>query len=90
MPSLQVSCIDVAACTNEAYKIATNCAPPMNNYMMYVGDQGIYTFTFNLEKKDNCTICGTSQQTIDVPQLANLQDLIDILLEKTETYVMLI
>jgi ubiquitin-activating enzyme E1 C len=54
--------------------------------MMYVGDQGIYTYTFNLEKKENCAICGTSLQIVDVPIMANLQDLIDILLEKPEMY----
>lgn len=51
---------------------------------MYVGDQGVYTYTFNLEKKDNCPVCGTSTIKLTLPATATLQDLIQILLEKQE------
>ncbi len=46
--------IVAAACANEAFKMATNCATYINNYMMYVGDSGIYTHTFALEPKEDC------------------------------------
>ena len=55
----------------------------MNNYMMYVGDQGVYTFTFPLEKKDNCPVCaGGAALTLEVNPSMELQELIDLLLEK--------
>jgi ubiquitin-activating enzyme E1 C len=42
-----------AACCNEALKIASNCAPfhglPEDNYMMYSGNDSIYTSTFQHE-----------------------------------------
>lgn len=53
---------------------------------MYVGDQGIYTYTFALEKKPECSVCGSAVWTIAVDEHSTLQDLIDILLEKQEMY----
>ena len=47
-----------AACANEAFKFATNASGFLNNYMMYIGGDGLYTFTFEYEKKENCTACG--------------------------------
>ncbi|KAJ3343838.1 hypothetical protein HDU91_000321 [Kappamyces sp. JEL0680] len=76
--------IVAAACANEAYKIATNCAGYVNNYMMYVGDQGIYTYTFELQKKEECSVCGSARWTIPLAKTSTLQDLVDILLDKQE------
>jgi ubiquitin-activating enzyme E1 C len=71
--------IIAASCSNEAFKLATNCVPNINNYMMYVGDRGVYTYTFALEKKENCPVCGLSIHTIPISENATLQDLVDIL-----------
>jgi ubiquitin-activating enzyme E1 C len=51
-----------AACVNEALKVATYCAKSMDNYMMYMGQAGIYASTFKYEKNENCLVCG--QKTI--------------------------
>lgn len=61
----------IAACANEAYKIATNCASFVNNYMMYVGDQGIYTYTFELQRKEECSVCGSALWTIPIEKVVN-------------------
>jgi ubiquitin-activating enzyme E1 C len=76
--------IVAASCANEAYKIATSCHVGINNYMMYTGDAGVYTYTFELEPKENCPVCGTSLIHIRVKKTDTVQDLIDILLEKPE------
>ncbi len=79
--------IIAAACANEAYKIATNCASILNNYMMYMGDQGVYSFTFPLEKKPSCPVCGTENFKISFSKEKTLQDLIDLLMESSEFQV---
>jgi len=48
-----------AACANEAFKVATSCSLYLNNYMMYMGGTGIYTYTFEYEKKEDCPVCGS-------------------------------
>jgi ubiquitin-activating enzyme E1 C len=53
--------------------------------MMYSGDQGIYTYTFELAKKDECSVCGSAVASIDVDATSTtVQDLIDLLLERRE------
>lgn len=66
-----------AACVNEAVKISTNIAPYLNNYMMYMGDEGAYTHTFELERKADCPVC-QHNPVIDVTLNPNwsLDDLI--------------
>ncbi|KAJ3176182.1 hypothetical protein HDU87_005397 [Geranomyces variabilis] len=76
--------IVAASCATEAFKIATNCATYMSNYMMYVGEQGVYTYTFELQKKDDCPVCGAVAIKIDVPANSTLQDLIDLLMERKD------
>lgn len=56
--------IIAASCCNEALKIATNAATFLgmeNNYMMYSGNDSIYTFTFKHERKTDCIICGDEE-----------------------------
>ncbi|KAJ3208863.1 hypothetical protein HDU67_006508 [Dinochytrium kinnereticum] len=76
--------IVAAACANEAFKLATNCARTVNNYMMYVGDQGIYTYTFELQRKEECQVCGSESLKLSISPSITLQGLIDILLERRE------
>ncbi|KAK9829882.1 hypothetical protein WJX72_008443 [[Myrmecia] bisecta] len=49
--------IVAAACTLEALKIITMCSTGMNNYMMYVGTDGVYTHTAAYEKDPACQMC---------------------------------
>jgi len=53
--------IIAAACANEAFKIATNASATLDNYMMYIGGDGVYTYTFEYEKKENCLACGAME-----------------------------
>jgi ubiquitin-activating enzyme E1 C len=74
-----------AACCNEAFKIATSVAPFLNNYMMYTGNDGIYTYTFEHQKKPDCPVCGTIAIKIDVNPDMLLEDFLDVLKEKPDT-----
>ncbi|KAJ3241236.1 hypothetical protein HDU78_001952 [Chytriomyces hyalinus] len=77
--------IVAAATANEAFKLATSCAATVNNYMMYVGDEGLYTYTFPLEKKADCPVCGTESVKLAIPATWKLHELMESLLERQGT-----
>lgn len=79
--------IIAASCCNEALKLATTCAPSLGfaeNYMMYSGNDSIYTHTFAHEKKDDCPVCGDVARDIDVNPDWTLQELLDSLSDRPE------
>ncbi|KAF0298830.1 NEDD8-activating enzyme E1 catalytic subunit [Amphibalanus amphitrite] len=39
-----------AACATEVFKLVTSCAAPMNNYMVFNDEDGIYTYTYEHER----------------------------------------
>ncbi|PHH67161.1 hypothetical protein CDD81_2930 [Ophiocordyceps australis] len=79
--------IIAAACCNEAFKIATTAAPCLgfeNNYMMYSGNDAIYTYTFKHDKRDDCPVCGRQSRPLSVDPSQTLQDLLDSLAVRPE------
>lgn len=75
-----------ATCATEAFKMATNCYEPLNNYMVFNDTDGIYTYTYEAEKKTDCLACSQVPRNIDVinPNTMTLQDLIQMLCESPE------
>lgn len=76
--------IIAAACTQEALKFATSSAPYLNNYMMYTGNAGVYTYTYPYEKRDDCPVCGGQTRQIDVQADWTLSDLLAYMLEQED------
>lgn len=76
--------IIAASCCNEAFKLLTNIAPWLDNYMMYTGDDGIYTHTFKYEKKPDCPVCGNLATDFDVSPDWTLDEFIEKLKAKPE------
>ena len=76
--------IIAASCCNEAFKIATNTNPYLNNYMMYTGNDGVYTYTFEHERKPDCPVCGNQATTFAAKGDWTLQEFIDRLKEKPD------
>lgn len=75
--------IIAASCCNEAFKLLSASAPPLgmpgtNNYMQYTGDAGVYTFTFEHQKKDDCPVCGNLPKDLSVNPEQTLQELVEI------------
>ncbi|XP_050304229.1 NEDD8-activating enzyme E1 catalytic subunit [Anthonomus grandis grandis] len=72
-----------AVCATEVFKLATSCCSPMNNFMVFNDVDGIYTYTYEAEKKENCTVCSNIPQlvTIEDPYKMKLKDLIEHLCE---------
>lgn len=66
-----------AALVGEAIKVSTYCGPILSNYMMYMGQTGVYTHTFVYEKKDDCMVCGGAALTLNRPPTSTLQELLD-------------
>ncbi|GJQ14449.1 hypothetical protein GpartN1_g6240.t1 [Galdieria partita] len=80
--------IVAASCANEAFKLATYIANPLNNYMLYNGESGVYTYAFENERREGCPACGRAQpKKICVSPKWTLADLIEVLREDTELRV---
>ena len=73
-----------ASCCNEAFKIATSSAPFLQNYMMYIGTDSVYTYTFTHEKRPECPVCGGETMDVSVGSGWTLERLIEWLVEKQE------
>ncbi|KAK3641190.1 NEDD8 activating enzyme [Elasticomyces elasticus] len=84
--------IVAASCCNEAFKIITASAPYLgfpvdgtNNYMLYTGDSGVYTYTFEHQKKDDCPVCGNLPKDMSLDPDSTLQELVESLAERPES-----
>ncbi len=79
--------IIAASCCNEAFKIATSSNPYLGeeeNYMMYSGNDSIYTYTFKHEKKEDCPVCGNLPRDLAVDPNYTLEEFIDSLAARPE------
>lgn len=79
-----------ASCCNEAFKIATSSAAYLNNYFMLIGTEGVYSFTFEHERREDCPVCGGESLDIEVPKDNTLEQLIDMLVERQDMYAHLL
>lgn len=82
--------IIAASCCNEAFKIATGSNPYLaqmpdrDNYMMYSGNDGIYTYTFSHQQKEDCPVCGNKARDLTVDRDWTLEEFMDSLAERAE------
>ncbi|XP_063952349.1 NEDD8-activating enzyme E1 catalytic subunit-like [Lytechinus pictus] len=70
-----------AQCVTEAFKIATSCSFPLKNYMVFNDTDGLYTYTYEAERKEDCMACSRKTQTLELQRDATLQMLVDHLTE---------
>ncbi|CAF0867338.1 unnamed protein product [Didymodactylos carnosus] len=66
----------------EVFKLATRSVILMNNYTIFNDIEGIYTYTFEAEKKSNCPVCSTIPQKIELNETSKLQEVLDTLIER--------
>jgi ubiquitin-activating enzyme E1 C len=76
-----------AACCNEAFKIATSSAAYLNNYFMLIGTDGVYSYTFEHEKRDDCPVCGGEALELAISPDLTVEGLIEMLIEKQDMQV---
>lgn len=87
-PSSDAECArDTAACTQEAFKFATTAAFYLDNYMMYTGNEGVYTYTFEHKKRPDCPVCGGDVRQLDVAPDTTLARVIEMLAEMPDLCV---
>uniref|UniRef100_A0A8D0AVP3 NEDD8-activating enzyme E1 catalytic subunit n=1 Tax=Sander lucioperca TaxID=283035 RepID=A0A8D0AVP3_SANLU len=70
-----------AACATEVFKIATSAYIPLNNYMVFNDVDGLYTYTFEAERKENCSACSQVPQDLQFSPSAKLQEVLEYLTE---------
>ena len=76
-----------ASCCNEAFKIATSSAAYLNNYFMLIGTDGVYSYTFEHEKRDDCPVCGGEALDLPISSELTVEQLIEMLVEKQDMQV---
>ena len=60
----------------------TACAEPLKNYIYFEDTVGIYTFSYEQTRKENCLVCNRGVTKLEVKSDDKLQDLLDLLVEK--------
>ena len=75
-------------CALEAFKVATNTAGYLDNYTMYSGGEGLYTYTFSYERKPDCPVCGTRTVTLAIPHTMTLEEFVDRLANDATLYAL--
>ncbi|KAH8354911.1 hypothetical protein KR093_000927 [Drosophila rubida] len=72
-----------AACALEVFKLATSCYDSMANYLNFNDLDGIYTYTYEAEKSENCLACSNAPQVLNIenPNTTTLEDVIKQLCE---------
>ncbi|CDU24345.1 related to ubiquitin-activating enzyme [Sporisorium scitamineum] len=79
--------IIAAACVFEAFKFATTSAPYLNNYMMFTGNDSVYTYTFEHEKRPDCPVCGGEARTMTFSKDDTVERLIEQLGELADLQI---
>uniref|UniRef100_A0A8C9Y6N4 NEDD8-activating enzyme E1 catalytic subunit n=1 Tax=Sander lucioperca TaxID=283035 RepID=A0A8C9Y6N4_SANLU len=70
-----------AACATEVFKIASSAYIPLNNYMVFNDVDGLYTYTFEAERKENCSACSQVPLDLHFSPSSKLQEMLDYLTE---------
>ncbi|VBB25592.1 unnamed protein product [Acanthocheilonema viteae] len=71
-----------ASCALEALKLASNISCPMQNYLNFTNIEGAFVGVVELEKRQNCLVCGEQAQYIDIPANKTLRDLLDEIIKR--------
>eukprot|EP00386_Alphamonas_edax_P009875 GDKI01032309.1.p1 GENE.GDKI01032309.1~~GDKI01032309.1.p1 ORF type:complete len:451 (-),score=144.27 GDKI01032309.1:193-1545(-) len=70
-----------ASLCSEAVKMCTYSGPALNSYMMYMGHNGVYTHTFEYEKKEGCLVCTSETCVVQRSSDITLEEFIQSLVE---------
>jgi NEDD8-activating enzyme E1 len=71
-----------AACVGEALKVMSGCNFTMDNYMMYMGQTGVYVNTFVYARESECYICSRKNLEVATKLTTTLKEFIGELKEK--------
>lgn len=71
-----------AACAMEVFKLATSCANPLQNYMVFNDAEGIYSYAYEAEKKEDCLACSQKPKELKFSGDSKLQEFLDFLVQE--------
>jgi ubiquitin-activating enzyme E1 C len=71
-----------AVCATEAFKLATTCFTSLNNYMIFSDVDGVYTYAYEAEKKEDCLTCSNVPIHVKVKPDDKLHDVRDQLMDE--------
>ena len=54
---------------------------------MLIGTDGVYSYTFEYEKRADCPVCGVEAIDMSISPDLTVEDLINMLIEKQDMYV---
>jgi len=75
-----------AGAANEAFKIATQCARSINNWLMYNGLEGVFTTNQTLEQNEECLVCSLQGVTLEFDPRYTLEQLRHYLITDTKKF----
>uniref|UniRef100_A0A0V0JBF0 NEDD8-activating enzyme E1 catalytic subunit n=1 Tax=Schistocephalus solidus TaxID=70667 RepID=A0A0V0JBF0_SCHSO len=73
-----------AALATEVFKLVTLCYDYLKNYMNFSDLEGIYTYTFPIERKADCIVCNNVPKNIFFAPTDTLADVIEYLKTSSE------
>jgi hypothetical protein len=62
----------------------------LDNYFMLIGTDGVYSFTFQHEKRPECPVCGGEAVDLTISQELTVDKLIEMLVERQDMCVFLL
>lgn len=75
-----------AVCCLEVLKLASSCCIPLNNYMVFNDVDGIYTYAYEAEKKEDCIACSKIPQKLSFKSTDKLHQLYEYLQVNVHRY----
>ena len=73
--------IIAAATVMEAIKIWTGFSKRLDNYFMYMGHEGLYSSTMEMEKLDNCKTCSKHVHIVKVDENEDWKNIIERIIQ---------
>lgn len=55
---------------------------------MYIGTDGVYSYTFKHEQREDCPVCGTTAVVFEISEDATVNDLIEALEDRPDMWVL--
>ena len=74
-----------ALCANEVFKCVTGAAAPLENFVMYNGARGAYSFACEYPRKEGCCACST--MTLTAKPSTTLRQFLDHLVSDPHLFV---
>ena len=66
-----------AVACNEVLKLRTACANPLDNYVLFNGEDGVAAMRQHLDRSSSCSVCQSVTHVVHVQPSSTLAELVD-------------